>query len=377
MARPGPPVQILCYLAAVLLAGALLAPPMYHGGKWLAGAIAAGGHADTALPGWIGRKLTTHQFDSYYNRAFLVSALGLLWPFLRWMGMSRGSFGLQPNPMRAADLFAGFILASASLAVMGIGLVQAGAFVKRMDADWDSIARAAVIAAAGAALVEEWLFRGIFLGIALRTARPWTAIVLVSALFGILHVIQAPDIAVRDAARRTELRALESDWPKLAASHVESPASLDWTVDESFRTFAPSQIDSSSGMRMTAAIFRRNFEPAVFLSEFLTLFGIGLLLAWARVRTASIWLPIGLHAGLIYLNSLFMGATRTTRALRSGEFDFTIGDLRIPIAGTQLKLGLLPLAVLAVLAAAVAGWLHIRARKIHGLRHGQPRGDAS
>src|SRR5687767_14520673 len=83
--------QILAFLAAVLLAGALLAPPLYWVGKWLAHIIVSFKQTETPVLGWIGRKLSTHQFDSYYNRAFLISALGLLWPFLKWMRLSGDS----------------------------------------------------------------------------------------------------------------------------------------------------------------------------------------------------------------------------------------------------------------------------------------------
>src|SRR5687767_445582 len=87
--------QILAFLAAVLLAGARLAPPMYWTGKWLADVIVSFKQTDTPVIGWVGRKLSTHQFDSYYNRAFLISALGLLWPFLKWIKLSGDSLGLE------------------------------------------------------------------------------------------------------------------------------------------------------------------------------------------------------------------------------------------------------------------------------------------
>src|SRR6187402_3079809 len=101
-------LQILAFLAAVLLLGALLAPPLYWAGKWLADIIVSFKQTGTPVVGWIGRKLSTHQFDSYYNRAFLISALGLLWPFLKWMRLSGDKLGLVKNFQRVRDALTGF-----------------------------------------------------------------------------------------------------------------------------------------------------------------------------------------------------------------------------------------------------------------------------
>lgn len=362
---PGSILRIALYLVSVLLLGAILAPGLYFSGKWLAGLLVSFKQADTPVIGWIAKKLTLHEFDSYYNRAFLVSALGLLWPFLRWMGISRNSLGLRKNPLWLLDLLSGIIIAGGILTLMGIALLQAGAFVRRPDAGWDSVLSQALISAAGASLVEEWIFRGIFLGVALRTAKAWKAIVFVAAFFSILHLIQAPSIDVRDKKQRQTLSRMEKqNWTQLATARANDPAKTDWVVDPSMAQFAPSKINAGSGFAMTAVIFERNAKPALFLSEFLTLFAIGLILAAARVRTASLWMPIGLHAGWIFVNTLYMGATMTTRALRDGEFNLGTGDNAIPLIGTQLKIGLVPLGVLGATGLAVGLWLRLRVRKL-------------
>src|SRR6476661_346061 len=113
---------------------------------------------------------------------------------------------------------------------------------------------------------------------------------------------------------------------------------------------------------MTARIFQRNARPSLFISEFLTLFVIGVLLAVARIATASLWLPIGLHAGWILLNTLFMGTTMVSQSLKRGDYRWGTGAEAIPWVGTELKTGLLPLAVLAVTGFALLGWLRVRNR---------------
>lgn len=363
--RISPLLQITLYLGAVLLLGAILAPGLYVAGKWLAGLLVSFKQMNTPVLGWLAKKLTIHEFDSYYNRAFLVSALGLLWPFLRWMGISRDSLGLRKNPLRLADLLMGLVIASGLLALMGLGLLQAGAFARKMDADWDAVLTRALLSAAGASLVEEWIFRGIFLGVALRTAKAWKAILFVAAFFSILHLIQAPSVDVRERGRRVALSELEkTNWQILATQFASDPAKNDWITDPGMEQFAPSKINAASGFAMTAAIFERNSRPALFLSEFLTLFAIGLILAWARVRTASLWMPVGLHAGWIFLNTLFMGATQTTKALKDGAFTLGSGENGIPLIGEQLKIGLVPLGVLILTSVGVGCWLRLRVRKL-------------
>ncbi|RYD31214.1 MAG: hypothetical protein EOP86_18365 [Verrucomicrobiaceae bacterium] len=64
------------------------------------------------------------------------------------------------------------------------------------------------------------------------------------------------------------------------------------------------------------------------------------------------------------MNTLYMGATMTTRALRDGKFNLGTGDNAIPLIGTQLKIGLVPLGVLLVTGFAVSLWLRLRARKL-------------
>ncbi len=362
---PSPLLQIALYLASVLLLGALLAPVLYASGKWLAALLVSFKQTQTPLLGWVANKLTIHEFDSYFNRAFLVAALGLLWPFLKWMRLSRHALGLAPNPLKLADYLMGLLIAGGLLATMGLALLQIGAFTAKPHPDWSALLTQATLAALGASLIEEWLFRGIFLGVALRASSPAKAIVFVAALFSILHLIQAPDLNAKDRPTRLQAAALRSaDWPALAAQHAANPAQNDWLTDPSLARFAPSHIGPTSGFAMTAEIFRRLARPALFLSEFLTLFAIGLILALARTRTASLWLPLGLHSGWIFMNTLYMGSTLTTKALKRGEFNLGSGDSAIPLIGAQLKIGLLPLAVLLLSGLAVLWWLRLRLTKL-------------
>ena len=83
-------------------------------------------------------------------------------------------------------------------------------------------------------------------------------------------------------------------------------------------------------------------NPAFFVTEFLTLTLLGLLLAYCRIRTFSLWLPIGTHAGLVF-------ALKTFSMARSIDPDSPLHPWFI---GGDLKSGILPLAALGVCFAA-------------------------
>ena len=78
--------KIFGYLAAVIVLGALLAPPLY----WAAQALA--GHG--VFPALAGFK-----FQKFFNRAALISAVLLLWPVVRWLRIGGWrDLGVEPDP---------------------------------------------------------------------------------------------------------------------------------------------------------------------------------------------------------------------------------------------------------------------------------------
>ena len=73
----------------------------------------------------------------------------------------------------------------------------------------------------------------------------------------------------------------------------------------------------TSGLNSIANSFGRVGDPMMLASAFATLFVFGCILAVARVRTHSLWLPIGLHAGLIFGSGTFSLADASTNACPS------------------------------------------------------------
>jgi hypothetical protein len=66
------------------------------------------------------------------------------------------------------------------------------------------------------------------------------------------------------------------------------------------------------------------------------------------LRTRSLWLPIGLHAGWVFGIGFFAGVARASKTVRD--------DRLLPWIGETLKIGLVPLAVL-VLTGCLLAWL--------------------
>ena len=92
----------------------------------------------------------------------------------------------------------------------------------------------------------------------------------------------------------------------------------------------------------------QNFELVLF--EFISLAAIGLILAYSRYATASLWLPIGLHSGWIFAYIFFKRVT-----LRTPELDENLHYL----IGSNIKEGLIPLATLALTALLVVLFVRI------------------
>jgi uncharacterized protein len=85
---------------------------------------------------------------------------------------------------------------------------------------------------------------------------------------------------------------------------------------------------------------------------FATLFLIGWILADARVRTRSLWLPIGLHAGWILASGAFNAVARR-------QVDI------FPWLGKNLLVGIVPIGMGTLTWLLMILWLkHDRARKV-------------
>ena len=286
-------IRLLAYLVATILIGALLAPPLY----WAAQSLTAHG---------IFTFLAKFDFETFFPRALLLAGLLLLWPLLRTIRVRRLSdLDLVSNPHWGQHLGAGFVLSAVPLLCCGAVLIALQVYSLRANVAWGALGNI-VAAAAVVPLIEESLFRGLILGLLLRSGRTFFAIFLTSALYSVVHFLKAPE----------------------GTSTV-----VNWT----------------SGFNSIAHSFAQFAQPVLVAAAFTTLFLIGWILADVRLRTRSLWLAIGLHAGWIFANGLFNRIARRE-------------ILILPWLGKNLLVGLVPLSVCLLTWLLVRLWLNYYGR---------------
>lgn len=330
-------LKIFAYVAATLVLGALLAPWLYQFGKGLAEVF-----DDKKGNGpikFIASAAARADFPRFFDRSLMLSALVLLFPLGSWLRLGRrpGSFRDTPWSLRLPDnvvisdrgqplrrnpegwwhFGTGFFLAAGLLLLSGWAMLQAGCFVWKdaavsargipnkfpMAIDWARAVKAAVPGALAVALIEEILFRGVLLGIFLRAMRPGPAIALLSFLFAFVHFLEPPDGAT-----------------------------------------VPDPEAATAGFVLLGQIFERFADPLSMLSRFSIIAMVGVVLAYARYRTASLWLPIGLHVGWVFGVKMFKAATWQVVGLPEAVQW---------LIGRSLLEGLLPLSVVGVTGVLV------------------------
>ncbi|MFZ0918189.1 MAG: CPBP family intramembrane glutamic endopeptidase [Candidatus Udaeobacter sp.] len=288
--------KLALYFIAVVIVGALLAPILF----WSAQSLAV--HEAFSF-------LARYDFETFFHRAMLIAAALLLWPFLR-VSHVRGmaDLGLAPNPRWSRDLYTGALLSVIPLLCCGALLIAFHVYSFRHVFAWSRFGTV-LTASIGVPFIEEWFFRGIILGVLLRTGRKYMPILAVSALFAAVHFLKAPE---------------------------QTTVVVTW----------------SSGFNSIGHSLERVGNPMMVASAFVTLFVIGCIFADARVLTRSLWLSIGLHAGWIFGSGTFSLLARQKA-------------LALPWLGKNLLVGIVPLGLAAVTWIAMRIWLtNDRASKV-------------
>jgi membrane protease YdiL (CAAX protease family) len=298
---------MILWLVASLVAAALLMPWLYDAGKSLAHNAETAGYpsivesvassADRAKP------------DRYFSRALLISALAFLPALIRRVkgiakieGAERFALRKLTWPQRLAHLASGLLAGAICLGALALVLEMAGAAVPKDDPiSAGKFFSKAFLPALGAGVIEELVFRGLLLGLWLRACSLRTAYIGSALMFSFMHFLSPPD-------------------------GMEMPDPRAW----------------HAGFEILGSTLGHFSDPAFFVTEFLTLTLLGLLLAYCRIRTFSLWLPIGVHAGLVLALKSFSMARRL--------------DPQSPLnpwfIGNDLKSGILPLIALGICFAA-------------------------
>ena len=287
--------KLLAYFAATVLFGALTAPLLY----WAVQSLTARG----VLP-----FLAEYDFQRFFHRALLVGALLFFYPLLRWLRIGGWrELELAPNRNRWRDVGTGFALAAGPLLCFGWILLTLGVYSWRNTIPLMQLADRSLTAVV-VPFIEEPLFRGLFLGVLLRTSPVKFAVFLSSAIFSILHFLKPGE---------------------------ETTAAITW----------------ASGFEAVARSFHQFSEPLLVAAGFTTLFLLGWILADARIRTRSLWLPIGLHSGWIFASAIFNKVARR-------EYE------ALPWLGKNLLIGIAPLCVALISWVLLRVWLkHVETAK--------------
>jgi membrane protease YdiL (CAAX protease family) len=289
--------KIFAYFAAVVLLGALLAPLLYWGvhamEPWaLANGLIKYNPPDTDQPaiggplGWLDA-----DFQKFFHRTMLVAAVLLLRPTWRWMGGgSLRNVGLVSDPRPGQHLARGLLIGGGLVALMAGAYVFCHIYHFKARLPWGALGQIA-LSAAVVGTIEEWLFRGAIMGLFLRALRPIPALAWTSLIFAALHFLRSSEDA------------------------------------------AIGPVEWYSGLALLPQLFHPFSDPMMLLAGFTTLFTLGWLLGYARLRTGALWMSIGLHAGVVFVK---MGFAKFTRR----------DELYLPWVGRELQIGIVPIFVL-------------------------------
>ena len=248
------------------------------------------------------------EFQKFFNRALLIAAIALLWPTIRWLRIaSVRDLGLEPDPRWLRHLAVGFGIAVVLVATMAGIYIATGVYRWKSELPWDKVPGLAVTAIV-VAILEESLFRGGILGLFRRAMQPWKALFWATALFAIVHFLKPDD----------EIRVDVVTW--------------------------------LSGFSLLPHVFHQFTEPMTVLASFTTIFVLGWVLGYATLRTRALWMSIGLHAGVVFVKMSFSKFTK-----RQNEY--------LPWIGSELQIGLVPVAVLAL--AGVLVWYSLHRESTH------------
>jgi CAAX protease family protein len=179
------------------------------------------------------------------------------------------------GPRGRANIFRGFLLAVASMIALGAVMALAGSITPQISEPFHSILRSAVKALITATMVgflEELFFRGVLFKELLEDPRPATAFLVANVLYAASHFFKPPE------------------------------------------TFQLAGLDPLAGFRFVGASLERFLDPAAILPGLVGLFIIGVVLSYALMRTGSLYLSIGLHAGWVFAIKMLSDFSEFTRA---------------------------------------------------------------
>lgn len=272
---------VILWAMLVLVLAAAIAPWLYQAGKSLADSAASEDLPDVLE--WLGAACGRAEFSRFFARALMLSATltlpGLVWRVqVKRAESASGVISCVAVPWQSAvaQIAVGCVIAAGMLWGIGLLLEAQGAFVaKSVAPGFGKLMGRIIVPTVVVPPLEEWLIRGVLMGMWLKLARPFTACIGTSLFFAFIHFLKPPDGSV-----------------------MADPAS------------------AMAGFELLGKVLLHFTNPWFFVTDFATLFLGGMILAWSRVRTGALWFAIGLHAGWIAgfksFNQLYQPASHHT-----------------------------------------------------------------
>jgi len=251
-------------------------------------------------------------------KGFLKNVMGvaviLLYPFILTLrsdqkGVKR-PFLVRINPrwQGCKDMLVGFFYAMGYMCFFFMIVYKLGWISLDTDASPMKAMGKAIGPMVGASLIEEWLFRGVLFALLLRSLSARATIIGLSLFFALVHFLK----------------------PYSGSAEIVDGGAGD------------------AGFRLLYQIGEKFIHPEEFIGVFLTLFVVGLVLAYARLKTGHLWMSIGLHAGWVFTLKVYLALTNNT------------GKAHLVLYGSDIREGLLPLVFVALTGFAVAFYLRSR-----------------
>lgn len=241
--------RILIFLLVVLFLTALLSP-------WVA---VLWDLITQAQPEWHGYR---YPFSRIFNRLYMILGVILFLAYHPLLGIeSMNEMGLQQVQSSYPDFVKGFLLALVSWIILGIAMSWSDVFTPYFRLSLQAAVRRSVnafLAAATVGLLEEIFFRGIIFKGLLKDWK-FPGAFLVANLF-------------------------------FAAVHFVKPSGR----------FFLSGLEPAAGIRHVLDSFHLFLDPVGLFPGLFGLFLMGMVLSYAFLRTGSLYLSIGLHAGWIF-----------------------------------------------------------------------------
>lgn len=318
-------LKVILYVIACYFLAALITPTFFEVGR--AFSIVALAKDPTDQVTWLAQNAQHADLPSYFRRALYLSALILAFPLFFVLNLRRNprprldlpwslklpthstrpQFGqpLRKNLHPLRHFVLGFVLT-----LLSFGLMTA--FLRHLNwLSWSpqtSLTSVTLLfipllpSILFTVILTEFIFRGALFGIFLRAFPPTVALILVSLLAAVIELMK-PTSGLSISTNRS------------------SPA----------------------GFEILHALVQNLFTPET-LQSFLPLFSFALILGLTRYLTASLWLPLGIHAATLIAIQLFQITT-----IKNPHFPLSLQ----PYLGTSPLQGLVPLATIILFSLAI------------------------